>query len=312
MALRLPPLSGLRFFEAAGRLMSFKKAAEELNVTPSAVSHGIVALEQALGVTLFVRGPRKLALTPEGADYLTYVSEGLSLIAIGTQRLPSRHAQRIIKVSCAPTMASLWLMPRLPAFQEQWNTVSVSVETSHRLVSFPADGFDFAIRMSRAGSAGPGWDHLFGETLVPVCSPAYRDSHLDSLGAFDLGRARFIRISSLSEDWPAWLEAAGMADLEPVGGDLRVDTVQLAMSAAAAGLGVALARRPLADADLASGALVEAHPLSVPAEMSFWLVGSAAAELRPELRAFRRWILEQAHQPVHQPVPQPVPQPVQR
>lgn len=297
MALRLPPLSGLRFFEAAGRLMSFKRAAEELNVTPSAISHGIVALEQSLGVTLFVRGPRKLALTPEGADYLTYVSEGLSLIAIGTQRLPSRHAQRIIKVSCAPTMAARWLLPRLPGFQEQWNTVSVSVETSHRLVSFPADGFDFAIRMSRAGSAGPSWDHLLTETLVPVCSPAYRDRHGDAAGGLDLRRARLIRISSLSEDWPAWLEAAGMGDLEPAAGDLRVDTVQLALEAAAAGLGVALGRRPLADADLASGALVEAHPLAVPAEMSFWLVGTAAAELRPELRAFRRWVLEQARRP---------------
>lgn len=299
MALRLPPLSGLRFFEAAGRLMSFKKAAEELNVTPSAVSHGIVALEQALGVTLFVRGPRKLALTPEGADYLTYVSEGLSLIAIGTQRLPSRHARRVIKVSCAPTMASRWLLPRLPAFQEQWNTVSVSVETSHRLVSFPADGFDFAIRMSRAGSAGPNWDHLFAETLVPLCSPAYRDRFLDSFGTFDIRRARFIRITSLSEDWPAWLEAAGMADLEPDGGDLRVDTLQLALEAAAAGLGVALGRLPLAAPDLASGALVEAHPLRLPAEMSFWLVGTAAVELRPELRAFRRWVLEQAKERVH-------------
>lgn len=297
MALRLPPLSGLRFFEAAGRLMSFKKAAEELNVTPSAVSHGIVALEQSLGVTLFVRGPRKLALTPEGADYLTYVSEGLSLIAIGTQRLPSRHARRIIKVSCAPTMASRWLLPRLPTFQEQWSTVSVSVETSHRLVSFPADGFDFAIRMSRAGSAGPNWDHLFGETLVPVCSPAYRDRLLDSFGAVDIRRARLIRITSLSEDWPAWLEPAGMGDLEPAAGDLRVDTLNLALEAAAAGLGVALGRRPLADADLAAGTLVEAHPLSVPAEMAFWLVGTAAVELRPELRAFRRWVLDQAYQP---------------
>lgn len=302
MALRLPPLSGLRFFEAAGRLMSFKKAAEELNVTPSAISHGIVALEQALGVTLFVRGPRKLALTPEGADYLTYVTEGLSLIAIGTERLPSRHARRTIRVSCAPTMASRWLLPRLPAFQEQWTTVSVSVETSHRLVSFPVDGFDFAIRMSRAGSAGPNWDHLFGERLVPVCSPAYRARLLDADGGVDLGRARFIRISSLSEDWPAWLDAAGLADLEPAGGELRVDTVQLALEAAAAGLGVALGRRPLADVDLARGALVEAHPLSVDADMSFWLVGTAAADLRPELRAFRRWVLEQAHAEAAVPV----------
>jgi DNA-binding transcriptional LysR family regulator len=88
MAFRLPPLSSLRFFEAAGRHLSFKLAAAELNVTPSAVSHGIVALERALGAELFLREPRRLALTPEGAEYLPYISQALSLIAIGTERLP--------------------------------------------------------------------------------------------------------------------------------------------------------------------------------------------------------------------------------
>jgi LysR family transcriptional regulator, glycine cleavage system transcriptional activator len=94
MPLRLPPLSSLRFFEVAGRLQSFKLAAEELNVTPSAVSHGIVGLEQALGFELFVREPRKLSLTAAGADYLPHISEAFYLISVGTQRLPSRRTDR--------------------------------------------------------------------------------------------------------------------------------------------------------------------------------------------------------------------------
>lgn len=104
--MRLPPLPALRFFEAAGRHLSFKAAAEELNVTPSAVSHGVAALEQTLGVTLFVRETRRIALTPAGADYLAYVSEAFSLIAAETRRLPSRSAERRISITCAPSLAA--------------------------------------------------------------------------------------------------------------------------------------------------------------------------------------------------------------
>src|ERR1700722_10961538 len=127
MPLRLPPLPALRFFEAAGRHLSFKRAAGELNVTPSAVSHGILALEQALGVALFIRETRKLSLTPEGADYLPYVSEALSLIAIGTERLPGRQGHRTIAVSCAPTLASRWLLPLLHRFSARFPAVGVTV-----------------------------------------------------------------------------------------------------------------------------------------------------------------------------------------
>lgn len=293
MPLRLPPLSSLRFFEAAGRHKSFKRAAEELNVTPSAVSHGIVALEQALGVTLFVRETRKLSLTAEGADYLPYVSEALSLIAIGTQRLPSRHAHRRITVSCAPTIASRWLLPRFPSFQNQWPTVAVAIDTSHRQVGFPVDGFDFAIRMSRAPLAGAAWTRLFGERLIPVCTPAYRDGVSDGEGRADLRRATLIHVTTVSEDWPAWIDATGFAGIEATPG-LRFDTIQLAFEAAMAGLGVALGRRPLVDRDLLSGALVEARPEAVASDTAYWLVSSEGVDHRPDLRAFKRWLIDEA------------------
>ncbi|HEY9344707.1 MAG TPA: LysR family transcriptional regulator, partial [Inquilinus sp.] len=199
MPLRLPPLPALRFFEAVGRHLSFKLAAAELNVTPSAVSHGIVGLERALGVELFVREPRRLSLTPEGADYLPYVSEALSLIAIGTQRLPHHRGGRTITISCAPTFAARWLLPRLHRFGERWPTISVTVDTSRRQVGFPVDGFDFAIRMSRA--AGAAWTRLFGEILVPVCSPTYRETLAGEDGAVDLRRAALIHVTPASEDW---------------------------------------------------------------------------------------------------------------
>lgn len=290
MPLRLPPLSSLRFFEAAGRHLSFKLAAAELNVTPSAVSHGIVGLEQALGVALFMREPRRLSLTPEGADYLPYVAEALSLIAIGTQRLPHHRGRRAIAVSCAPTFASRWLLPRLHRFGERWPTIGVTVDTSRRQVGFPVDGFDFAIRMSRATAAGAAWTRLFGERLVPVCSPAYRQRLAGEGGVVDLRRAALIHVIPASEDWQAWLERTGTEGADLAGG-LRVDTIQMAFEAAAAGLGVAIGRRPLVGQDLAAGTLVEAGLPEIEAETAYWLVGAEGAERRPDLLGFRRWLL---------------------
>jgi LysR family glycine cleavage system transcriptional activator len=290
MPLRLPPLSALRFFEAAGRHQSFKLAAAELNVTPSAVSHGIVALEQALGVELFIRAPRRLSLTPEGADYLPYVSEALSLIAIGTERLPGNRAHRMITVSCAPTLASRWLLPRLRNFNNRWPNIGVAIDTSRRQVGFPVDGFDFALRMSRAPVAGAAWTRLFRETLVPVCSPAYRDGLADAAGNIDLSRATLIHVTPASEDWQAWFDRTGAKGMAPAGG-LRFDTIQLAFEAAIMGLGIVLGRRPLVDRDLATKALVEIGAEAIAAETAYWLVSSEGAAHRPDLVRFKRWLL---------------------
>jgi len=291
MPFHLPPLGSLRFFEAAGRHQSFKKAAEELNVTPSAVSHGIVSLERALGVTLFQREPRKLSLTAEGADYLTYISEALSLIAIGTQRLPGRLSERVIAVSCAPTVAARWLLPLLGGFKARWPRISVSIDTSHRQMGFPVDGFDFAIRMSRAPQGGTAWIRLFGERMVPVCSPACRVALSSPDGGVRLHEATLIHVVSISEDWAAWADATGTAGL-PLTGGLRLDTVQLALEAAKAGLGVALGRRPLVEPDLADGSLVIAGPEAAATETAYWLVCSDGVEHRPDLRALKRWLLD--------------------
>ncbi|MFM0735376.1 LysR substrate-binding domain-containing protein [Paraburkholderia sediminicola] len=331
MPLRLPPLPALRFFEAAGRHQSFKLAAAELNVTPSAISHGIVGLEQSLGVELFVREPRGISLTATGVDYLSYVSEAFSLIAIGTQRLPNHRANRPIALSCAPTLASRWLLPRLAAFRTRWPHANVTVDTSHRQVGFPVDGFDFAIRLSRAPVAGTAWTRLFSERLVPVCSPAYMDNLRDEHGNVDLRRATLIHVNSASEDWQAWFDGVALdgvaldgvaldgialdkVALDGVASDevarngvvldgielndgLRVDTIQLAFEAASMDLGVALGRRPLVDRDLDSGTLVEACSQTIASSTAYWLVSAQnaeSAEHRPELFDFKQWLLSEA------------------
>lgn len=259
-----------------------------------------------------MREPRGLSLTPAGADYLSYVSEAFSLIAIGTQRLPNNRPNRTIALSCAPTLASRWLLPRLQGFRARWPNANVTVDTSHRQVGFPVDGFDFAIRMSRAPVAGTAWTRLFGERLVPVCSPAYRESLLDEQGNVDLRRATLIHVNAASEDWQAWFEATGATGTTDTTGStdtngidlsdgLRVDTIQLAFEAAAMGLGVALGRRPLVDRDLASHALVEASPQTIGSTTAYWLVSSESADHRPELFDFKRWLLTEAEHFDHSP-----------
>ena len=291
MPLRLPPLSSLRLFEAAGRLRSFKLAAAELNLTPSAVSHGIVGLEASLGVELFVREPRGLSLTAAGTDYLSYVSEAFALLAVGTQRLPSQRGGTI-SVSCAPTFASRWLLPRLGEFRKRNPQADVAVDTSRRQVGFPVDGFDFAIRMSRVPAAGTAWTRLFGEQLLPVCTPAYRQTLLGAENEVDLRRATLIHVEPASEDWQAWLDSAGVTDID-VGKGLRFDTIELAFAAAAGGLGVAIGRRPLIDPELAGGVLVAASAYARTAETAYWLVAPEGVERRRELIAFKEWLIEE-------------------
>lgn len=290
---RLPPLSALRLFEAAGRHQSFKRAAAELHLTPSAVSHGIVGLEQTLGVALFIRSPQGLSLTPEGVDYLAYVTEAFSLLLTGTRRLPTPDASRAIAISCAPTLASRWLLPRLSTFLQRMPNVGITMDTSQRQVGFPADGFDFAIRLSRAPVASDAWHRLFGERLVPVCSPAYRASHADADGKLDLHAVTRIHVTSASEDWQGWIEGAGIDDFDAQGG-LSFDSIQMAFDAAMTGLGVIIGRRPLVDEYLASGALVPAHGITTPAQGAYWLICAHDIEPHPECVAFRDWVIEQA------------------
>jgi DNA-binding transcriptional LysR family regulator len=294
MPVRLPPLNALRLFEAAARHRSFKLAAAELNVTPGAVSHGIGALEDMLGVELFVREPRGLSLSTAGEQYLPYIAEAFALIAIGTKSLPDRRNRRSISVTCAPTLAARWLVPRLSDFRARWPDIDVSVDTSRRQAGFPVDGFDFGLRLSRGPVDGASWQRLFGERLVPMCSPGYRAmlaAHDD--GRPDLTRATLIHVDTASQDWQAWMDGAGVAGLDLRGG-LRFDTVQLGFEAAAAGLGVVIGRRPLVDRELATGALVEASPAIVETQTAYWLCETPQAGERADLAAFRDWLVAQA------------------
>jgi LysR family transcriptional regulator, glycine cleavage system transcriptional activator len=284
---RLPPLPLLRLFEAAARHQSFKLAAQELGVTPSAVSHGINSLEKWLDMDLFERRPRGISLTAAGADYLPYISEALSVIAAGTQRMPARRGDRLVRVSCASTFAIRLLMPALRLFRQRHPAITVSLDTSHGHVAVPRD-FDLAIRRDQQPAPTLAATPILRERLVPVCSPSYlRSLHK---GRAELSQATLLHVTTVREDWSTWLEATGQRTTDLSSG-LRFDEIHLAFGAAAAGLGVAIGRRPLVDSELRSGALVQAHDTEIESATSYWLIGLSKGDERPAVAAFRQWLI---------------------
>lgn len=292
MALRLPPLATLRSFEAAARLNSFKLAASELGLTPSAVSHGIDTLEKWLEARLFERGTRKVTLTPVGRQFLPYVSEGLSMIAVGTQRVTAGPDSRRVRVSVAPTFASQWLLPRLSRFARRHPKVTVMIDTSHRQALFPLDGVDLAIRMGKGAWPGTTSHLLLRETLLPVGAPDYIKG-LKAGRGLDWSKATLLHVDGIEHDWESWFAAAGIRSPQPAA-HIHFDTVHMALDAAARGLGLAMGREPLVAAYLADGRLTKTVARQVPIETGYWLTSPAGKETRRDVEAFRRWLLAEA------------------
>lgn len=285
MAYRLPPLNALRLFEAAGRHMSFKAAADELSVTPSAVSHGVQGLEDWLGVPLFVRGHRSLSLTPAGAAYLPEVRAALVQLARATRELPGRRPSGRLVVSAAPTFALCWLLPALERFRDRRADVEVTLDTSRQMLDLSREGIDAAIRMGTGQWPDLTADVLVRERLVPVCAPALVPS---LQRPEDLFHVPLLHVATVAEDWAAWARVRQVEGLDVSRGP-RFDTLQMAWEAAARGQGVALGRLPLVARDLEAGRLSAVLGPPVEAETAYWLVMDPNSQ-RPETVAFRDWL----------------------
>ena len=292
MAFRLPPLSTLRVFEAAARHKSFRKAADELNLTASAVSHGIQTLENWLGVELFNRQSRGLRLTGAGQAYAPPVNQALSVLAKATDQLPGRKATGTLSLSSAPTFANKILLPRLEKFALQCPEVRVTIDTSLRPVDLTLDDFDIAIRFSSTRKPAPNWTLLAVETLMPVCSPGLKKQFGGSEAKI-LSQAPLIHVTTVAADWEHWFRVSGMETPPSIDGGLRVDTVQMAFDAAARGLGVVLGRRPLVDEDIEAGRLIPLGGDAIQSDSGYWLVASQTEFQKPEVKVFRRWLLSE-------------------
>lgn len=297
--MRLPPLTALRAFEAVGRLGNVREAADELNVTPAAVSHQIRTLEDHLGVELFVRGARGLQLTEPGAEFLAAATEAFRTLHDGVERLARRSCVERLVVNSLPSFAANFLVPRLAQFHREHPTIELEINTGGRfgeVVDLRGLGADIAVRAGLDKGAFPGLlaERLVPEVMFPVCTPSVRDGPSPVRTPDDLVNQTLIIVSRTPEGWPEWIEHARtlgwrMEGLDPHHG-LRFDTIQLATTAALQGMGVVIGRRPLIDNFLASGVLVAPFDIEVTSKIAYWLVYSPAMAGAPRLQAFRSWL----------------------
>ena len=288
MARRLPPLNALRSFEAAGRHLSFTKAAHELNVTQAAVSHQIKTLEEALGVKLFRRLNRALLLTEPGQSYLPAVRDALDMLATATERLTRQDETGILTVSALPSLASIWLVPRINRFLETNPDIQVRIDASEHVVDFESGDVDVALRYGRGEYPGLHTERLMTEDIFPVCAPTLPtpDRPLDR--PEDLKHHTLLH-DDLRLDWRMWLMAAAVEGVDPTRG-LTFNASDIVIRAAIEGQGVALGRSALAADALADGRLIKPFDVILPADFAYYFVCAERDIDRPKVRKFRDWL----------------------
>ncbi|MEO8344343.1 MAG: LysR substrate-binding domain-containing protein [Betaproteobacteria bacterium] len=300
---RLPSLDFLRGFEAAGRRLSFTLAAQELFLTQSALSRQVKALEDALGVALFERRHRALAMTAAGAAFHRTVTQQLREIASAAETARSHTRDPGLTVSTTVSFAALWLIPRLASFRAAHPEVEVYVSADDRTVDLARGDVDVAVRYLADAGAPPGAARLFGERLLPVASPdlAQRTGAPLKQPA-DLARHVLIHLDDPSGimpwlNWPAWLSSNGQPGLRPAG-SLRFSLYDQVIQATLGGQGVALGRIPLISELLREGRLVSPFPKRYDSPRGYFVINaphaSNANEERPDVAAFVAWLLREA------------------
>ena len=295
MSARLPSLNGLRAFEAAARHLSFTQAASELNVTQTAISHQIKRLEEQLGLPLFVRRNRALALTRDAQEYLPAIRTAFEDLRLATERLLRPDRDRVLTVSTMATLAAKWLLPRLASFQESHSDLEVRISTSSHLVDFRREEIDVAIRYGRGHWPGLRADWLMAEDLFPVCSPALLKGDKPLRRPEDLAHHTLLHANIGREDWQLWLTAAGLpTSLATDRAGVTFDMSLMALQAALDGLGVAMGRSPMVEADIAAGRLVVPFDVKLPAEAGFYVVAPEESADAPKVKRFREWLTASA------------------
>jgi LysR family glycine cleavage system transcriptional activator len=296
----LPPLSALRAFEAAARLQSFSRAADELNVTPAAISHQIHALEEDLGVKLFHRLNRAVELTPSARVLLPGLSEAFAGIQASVRRLRAHNDTGTLTVTASPSFAAKWLVPRLHRFQERHTAIDVRISASDEVVDLSKGDFDLAIRYGTGRYPGLHVETLLQNEVFPACSPRLLEEGPPLRTPEDLRRHALIHDQAADRDplaptWAMWLKAAGVTDV-PAAAGVSFSAGYLGLDAAIAGHGVVLAYSSIAADDIAAGRLVRLFSLSLPDLFAFYIVTAPGALERAKVKAFRDWLREEADQ----------------
>jgi LysR family glycine cleavage system transcriptional activator len=295
---RTPSLEALRIFAVAARHLSFTDAANELCLTQSAVSHRIRGLEEELGFALFQRLTRRLELTPLGRALARKVDQAIGAIDRSIIELAEPDASGPLKVTMLPSVASHWLIPRLPRIRQGNPEIDVQVIADPRLLDLRADGIDLAIRFCRAPNPSYAATRLMGDRVVPVCAPALLErcgliNDVDALLRLPLLHDAATDGDGSDSSWRSWLDHLGRRDLACHAGQYFSEAGMM-IEAAALGLGVGLARASLVADRLASGALVCPLELAAPTAFAYYVLGLPEAAERPRIALFRSLLVAEA------------------
>jgi DNA-binding transcriptional LysR family regulator len=284
--MHLPPLQTVRAFEAAARLGSFARAAQELDLTASAVSHHMKGLEQRLRVQLFMRQGRGVSLTEAGQVLNAKLAQGLALLQQAFAEAHERKRWRALTVSVLPAFASRWLIPRLETFHRAHPGIDVNLRATQEVASLAHDGIDVAIRYGPGGWPGLAQAKLRAERLFPVCSPNFRSGQLPRLPK-DLAKAPLLLHTR--QPWTPWFKAAGLKLTEPARGTSFNEAGGL-LQAAAAGLGIALARATMVEDDLRIGRLVRLFDVEVIDRYAWYAVWLEHSGKKADVAVFCGWL----------------------
>lgn len=296
---RLPSLDLLKGFEAAARLLSFTKAGEELYLSQSAVSRQIQDLEDQLGVRLFQRRHRALALTEAGQTLYPAAAQVLATMRAATDRLRATVGRSTVAVTTTQSLASLWLIPRLGNFTRAHPEVDVRISAETRVLDLERDGLDLAIRHGPPTLAGEGAIKLFGERVFPVCSPKLlKDPKRPLREPADLRHHVLLQYDDPDGrhpwlHWRTWLEVERLTDLRPAGNLLFSGYDQI-IPAAIAAHGVALGRSPLVREAISAGELVAPFKRTADVARAYFAIVSKNSAGRPEVAGFIAWLKDEA------------------
>jgi len=299
MASRLPALNALRAFEAAARHLSFARAADELHVTPAAVSHQIKALEAELGTPLFRRFNRQVLLTDAGQALAPGVRDGLDAMRTAVERVNAICCRGPLTVTTPPSLASKWLLPRLERFRAREPDVDVRISATDRLVDLVHEDVDLAIRYGSGDYPGLVVERLLDERVFPVCAPALLDGPHPLRTPADLANHTLLHDFTHGgtagyPTWRMWLTAAGVADrVDPDRGP-AYEPSSMVVQAAVEGEGVALGRSVLVASDLAAGRLVKPFEGEIEVAFAYWIAMPPSREGLPRVAAFKQWLKEES------------------
>jgi LysR family glycine cleavage system transcriptional activator len=296
---RIPSLTALRTFEAVGRLGSIKAAAQELNVTPAAVTYQLRLLEEDLHTDVINRAAKGVVLSKAGDELYRAVSSAFGSLDETARKIREGSGKRILLIDSLPSFASCWLLPRLSTFYTENPEVEVEINTVGDL-GYPSTVArttnSVAIRVGLNASQWPGLaaEELVHEEMFPVCSPSLLAGPVPLREPCDLAAHTLLIVSRRPEGWPEWLAAAEQygdvtGGVDPNHGR-KFDTIQMATSAAIEGMGVVIGRKPLIDLYLKAGLLVEPFRLRIPSKTSYWLVTQSSSAEAPLVQAFRCWL----------------------